>query len=156
MPAIGDPIMGKECKAYYNTGTHAIPVWVLIPKVKDLSIANAASEPDISVRGSKFKLSGQGLLDAGIEFGYLHVFGAETVRDALAASYFSNTIRQYAFMDTAIATAGARGLRAGMVCTQFARDEPLDGAAAYSVTLKPTYWESPVGTQVEPDWFVVP
>ncbi len=154
--AVGDTVLGKDCKAYYNTGTNAIPVWVLIPKVRDLNMQLSAGEADISSRVGKFKLAGQAQLEAAVEFGYLHVFGDETVRDALIASYISNTIREFAFMDALIATSKARGLRSFMASFGMPQEQNLDGAVLYTFTFKPTYKEEPAGTYIEPSWYTIP
>lgn len=154
--AVGDPVGGKDCKAYYNTGSYTTPTWVLIPKVRDLTVPLGAGEGDVSCRAGKFKLSAQALLEAGVEFGYLHVFGDETVRDALIASFISNTVREFAFMDALIATSKARGLRAFMCCLGMPQEQPLEGHVLFTFNFKPTYKEDPAGTYREPEWMVVP
>jgi hypothetical protein len=154
--AVGDVVAGRDCKAYYNTGTNATPTWVLMPKVRDLSVPFDPGDSDVSCRAGKFKLSAQALIESGVEFGYLHVFGDETVRDALIATVVSGTVREFAIMDALIATSKARGLRAFMVGFGMPHEQPLEGHMLYTFTFKPTYKEEPAGTYIEPSWYTIP
>ncbi len=112
MPIEKDYVIGKDCKAYRNTGTRAVPVWVELKRVQDVNVdgltKNKASVPD---RQAGWDLKGAGLKNAAISFSYLHKKGADADRDALIDSFLNDTDIEFAIMDGDISTPGNRGLR---------------------------------------------
>lgn len=150
------PVVGKDCKLYYNTGTHAAPTWVEMNKAQDVSASLNKGEADVSARYSGWKATKSALKELEITFGYLHVRGADTVFDMLLGSYTNDTAVQFLVLDGDVVLTGAQGPRA--YCEVFTLDlsQELEGGDKYDVTLKPTYKEDPVGTIRNPDWYEVP
>lgn len=152
-----DHVIGFDCILYYNSATHASPTWVAINQTMDVSVDISAGEVDITTRETVFKLTGMGLIDAAFNFGYLHTLGADTVFNALIAACrltSSPAPVQLAAMDQAIATSGAKGLRAFCVITGLPQSQNLEEGVKYDFTAKPTrHVES--SAVVAPDWYVV-
>ena len=44
--------LGMEAKLYRNTGTYALPTWVELTNVKDLTLNLEAGEADVTTRGN--------------------------------------------------------------------------------------------------------
>lgn len=145
---------GKHCKVYYNTGTHGSPTWVLMKRVKDLSVPQSKGEVDVSRRESKNKLTKGGLIDRGLEFGYQYKRGSDTVWTALRTSFENGTPIEFLVLDDLVTENGAKGLRAYMEVMEFPHDEPLEDGVVYNVVAKVTDYEEG-GSLVEPDWFLV-
>lgn len=144
-------VLGLDCKAYRNTGTHASPTWNLVDDVKDVTLNLEKGEADVTTRANSGWRARKGTLkDGTVEFTLLHnpdradsVTDFEAIRDA----WINNTAVEWAFMDGAIATAGSQGLRATMEVVNFSRGEQLENASEYNVKLVPT-----LAAQA-PDWF---
>ena len=86
---------GCASRAYYNTGTFAIPVWVEIPIAKDVTINIESSDLDSTTRGAScFKLSAQGLKTVSVDMQLLYQPGT-TSFDALRAAYFADTAQEF-------------------------------------------------------------
>ena len=148
------PVVGKDCKLYYNTGTHAVPVWVEVKHAINVSANLGKGEADASARYSGWKLTKGALKELEITFGYRHKQGADTVFDALLAAYLNDTAIEFAVMDAAISETGAQGPRAFCEVMSMNLSQELEGTSEYEVTIKPTFHEES-GTLVEPDWFEV-
>jgi hypothetical protein len=152
---MGEPAVGKDCKLYYNSGTHAAPVWVEIKEAIDLNVPLTKGRAEAASRKSGWKTFGAGLKEAGLEFGYLHEKGADTVFDVLLSSYISDVVKEFACMDQAIATSGAQGLRFFGQAFEMTQAQELEGAVQYNFVIAPTRKEES-GTLIEPDWYEVP
>ena len=61
--------LGMEAKLYRNTGTYALPTWVEMINVKDLTLNLEAGEADVTTRGNAgWKATIAALKDGSIEF----------------------------------------------------------------------------------------
>lgn len=150
----GSAVVGLDCYLYYNSATHATPTWVQIAQARDVRLALSAAEADVSSRECNFKLAMQGLKEFSLEFDYLHTLGADTVFDALLASFISGTAKEFFVSDQAAATTGAQGARFGGLVFSMDRNEAMDEGVTMSFTVKPTrFIES--GSLVVPDWYEV-
>jgi hypothetical protein len=145
---------GRSCKAYYNTGTHATPVWVEIARGQDFSIDPTAETAEAAMRGSKWKKSFPTHLGLAATFGYLKKDGADTVYNALVAAFTGQTAMEFAFMDAAIATTGSKGWRAFFLVTGVKDDQAMGNAQAYEFSLAHALAEE-TGTVVDPDFYTV-
>jgi hypothetical protein len=152
---MGEAVVGKDCKLYYNTGTHATPTWVEIKDAQDVSLPLEKGKAETSSRRSKWKYFGAGLIEAGIDFDYLHNKGADTVFDALLDSFVNSTVKEFAAMDQAIATSGAQGLRFFGQVFQLNPSQQLEEGTKHSLNIAPSRHEES-GALVEPDWYEVP
>lgn len=148
-------VVGRSAKLYYNSATHAVPTWVLIDQAIDVSVVLNKGKADVSCRASSYRKSGAGLKDVRIEFGYLHQNGADTVFDALLASYVSDTPKQLAAMDVAIATSGAQGMRAYMVAFDMSQGQEMEDGVKFNFVFEHVrFIES--SAVIDPDWYEVP
>lgn len=148
------PVVGKDCKLYYNTATHASPTWVEITKAINVSANLGKGEADASARYSGWKLTKGALKELEITFSYRHKQGADTVFDALQAAYIADTAIEFAVMDAAITESGAQGPRAFCEVSAMNLTQELEGSQEFEFTLKPTYKEES-SALVEPDWYEV-
>ena len=142
--------LGLECRLYRNTGTYATPTWNEIPNVKDLTLGVEKGEADVTTRGTGGWRATRGTLkDGNIEF-QMVADSADDDFTAIQTAFFGNTTIQFAAMDGSITTTGNTGLRAEMDVLKFSRNEELENAVMFDVSLRPTYSANP------PSWYVVP
>jgi len=142
--------LGMEAKLYRNTGTYALPTWVEMINVKDLTLNLEAGEADVTTRGNAgWKATIAALKDGSIEFEMVWDT-ADADFTAIQQAFFGNTDLEFAVMDGDVASTGSQGLRALMAITNFSRSEALEEAIGVSVTAKPTYSANP------PEWMTVP
>ena len=118
---------GKRWKLYYNTGTHAGPVWAEIVRARDIKMPRGKGAADGSRRESEYEIEESALKTTGLEFGYVYKKGTDTVRDALQDSYDNDTKLQFAVADGAIATAGTKYTKFWGEVMDFDVDAPLKG-----------------------------
>lgn len=154
MPLIEAPVVGKDCKLYINSGTHALPTWVEVKHAINVSANLGKGEADASARYSSWKLAKGALKELEISFGYRYKQGTDTVFDTLMGAYIADTPIELAVMDAAITEAGAQGPRA--FCEIFSANltQELENTSEYEFTAKPTYHEEEAAL-VEPDWYEV-
>ena len=146
--------VGRECKLYYNSATHATPTWVLVGRAVDVSMTGSKGEADQSSRSSSYKKTGAGLKDMTIEFGYRTKTGADTVWDIFTAMFFTDTTKQIFCANQLAATSGSEGLRAFCQCFGITDEQAMEDGQLSTITLKPTYAEES-SAEVDPDWYVV-
>jgi hypothetical protein len=133
-----DTSLGKDCKTYYNTGTHASPSWVLIGRISDETVTPGKSEIAVSGRDSPFDKTQGGQLTLDASFTYRAKKGTDAIHAMLLDSLLNSTAVQFAFMDGIIATSGNRGWRAFFEVFSMAESRGLGDAVAYSIDLKHT------------------
>lgn len=146
--------VGHECKAYYNSATHASPTWVEMKRAIDVSVDLSKGEAEASRRESSWKLTRGGLKELGVEFGYRWKPGGDTVFDALWSSFLNNGAVEMFIADGAAATAGTEGIRAFVEVMGMPYDQSLEETQVVNVSAKLTDWEE-ASALVEPDWYVV-
>lgn len=118
---------GKRWKLYYNSGTYAAPTWIHIGRARDIKMPRGKAAADGSRRECAYEIEESALKTTGLEFGYVYKPGADTVRDALAASYYSDTPIQFAVADGVIETVGTRYTKFYGEVMDFDVDAPLKG-----------------------------
>jgi hypothetical protein len=150
---------GSKQKLYMNpAGTYASPTWVLMAKVGDVDITMGKATSDVDTRETPNTKTVAGNKKLGITFNYFRVDShTDAVFNALAASYFDDTVLDMAAMEIAIATAGAKGIRGPFVVTKFDRKEAVNEATRYEVELAETdEYSSDGATAYFADEYVVP
>lgn len=142
--------LGLDCVLHRNTGNYASPTWNAIPNVKDLTLSLEKAEADVTTRASGgWRWTIGTLKDATLEFQMV----ADSTDDdftAIQTAFFANTAIEFAALDGSSATNGSQGLRATMDILKFSRNEELENAVMFDVTLKPTYAAN------APAWMTVP
>lgn len=135
---------GLEAKDYYNTGTHASPVWVEIARQKGSKLPRSKEEVSWKDRDSDYEKTRGGHLSLGISFTYRHVRGAaDTVRNALLDSLVNGTAIEIASFDAAITEANAVGIRQYVEVTKMDKNAETGAVVTYDVEAKHTeYYES--------------
>lgn len=153
---MGTTHTGCASKAYYNSGTEAVPTWVEIPMAQDATINAEASEIEATSRESGcFKLSASGLISVSADVSLLYQPGT-TAFDYLRAAFLAKTTVSVALMDGAIATSASEGLWFVGEVFAFPVEQPLDGVLVTAMTLKPTQNEAGTSSAlVLPTWNVI-
>lgn len=154
MTLVEAPVVGKDCKLYYNSGTHTSPTWVEVKKAINVSANLGKGEADVSSRATSWKLVKGALKELEISFTYRHKAGVDTVFDALLAAYMGDIAKEFAVMDSDITNAGAQGPRAFCEILSMNETQELENSVEYEFTLKPTYHEEN-NALIEPDWYEV-
>jgi len=138
--------LGMDAKLYRNTGTYALPVWVEVSNVKDVTLNLEKGEADVTTRANAGWRATVGTLkDASIEFQMVW----DTVDagfDAIRQAFFNNTPLEFAVMDGDITDPDSEGLRATFDVFNFTRNEALEEAILVDVSIKPTYADN------APEW----
>lgn len=130
--------LGLNAKLYRNTGSYGTPTWTEIEAVKDLSLADAMTEADVTARKhGGYRAMVAALREVGIEFDMPNIV-ADVDLLALRTAYNARSTIEFAVMDDAIATSGAHGVRFSGQIFQRNRDEKLEEAQMYAWTIKPT------------------
>lgn len=146
---------GLQTKLYYNSGTHAAPVWVEIARTKGEKLPRGKKEIAYEGRDSDFEKTKGGHMQLGLSFTYRHVRGAaDTVRDALLGSLVNGTPIEIMSIDAAITEVGAVGFRQYVEIMKMDKTAETSGIVEYEVEAKHTeYYES--AALVEPDDYEV-
>ena len=147
-------MVGGDSYAYYNSGSNAVPVWVLMGEIGDLRIPTLeVSVAEIKTRSSKGTKSLPANFSAKLEFDYLYE-AQETVFEYLRAWFFARTIKQVAIMDGVIATSGSEGLKIPVVLESFPINQENEGIVKVDVRMSPGYMVESSAV-IEPVWLVV-
>lgn len=143
--------LGKDAKAYRNTGTWGTPVWDEVPNVKEVTSDISAGEADASSRASGgWESTLPTLKAATVEFQMNYDLG-DADFTAIKNASLNGTVIDMWFLDGSSATSGNQGLRAEFSVIGFVRNEPLLEVMTVDVTLK----ASTVNGN-NPEWKVVP
>lgn len=121
----GGPGPGRECKAYYNTGSYASPTWTMISQIVDLDYDMPATWAANPARVSLWNFESKALQGLTVNFGYRRIQGiSDSVFTALDGYAVGTTKQELAIADGVIATTGTRYLRATFQFEK-GRSEPL-------------------------------
>lgn len=151
------PSTGHKMKLYRNTGTVAIPVFLEVGEVGDVSIPDLSRGlAELKRRANDFTKNLASLIQSiAVEFRLHHGLDA-TNFDAIRANFFSGAIEEWAIMNADITVSGNEGLRLPAIVEQFPFDQPLEDVAGHDIRLAVAYFEEPAGVEIDPSWFVVP
>lgn len=149
------PVIGHDCKAYYNSATAATPTWVEITQARDVAVPDFGNNAvAANSRASNNESFLPGLIKYGVTFTYLHTKGADTVRDVFTTMVTGRSTKQFAFMDGGIALVGARGVKMFAMMEKFSYSQGQEEAMSWDASLKPAYViES--AAKVEPTLLIV-
>ena len=144
----------KKKNFYRNTGTHAAPVWVVIPEVRDLDIPFSADSFEDSDRGSIFKMYDQGLIELGATYAMTFRVGNANCNHIRTEILTCGTT-EYLALYGEITVTGSAGFRFYAGTFKGDLKQPLADGQTVDVEHKPKYFEEG-GVQVVPTWFEVP
>jgi len=151
-----DSVLGKDCYLYYNTGTHATPVWVEIERAMDVDVTPfSKGKAEQKTRVSKFNFKRGTYIELGVAFGYdYEPGGSDTVFAALLDSFLNNTPIEFWAADGLAATVGTAGPR--MVCEVFEcpMGQKLEETGKFDIAAEITR-VTEGGELIEPDWYEV-
>jgi hypothetical protein len=150
-----EPIVGGDCKLYYNSGTVATPVWAEIAEIGDLSVADFSnSVAEVKTRASEWDAGLPARKKVAVEFSYLYKADT-TVWEYLRDMFLNRTIAEFAVADGAIATAGTEALRLAVFIENFPITQNLEEVSMVdTVRLAHAYMcESDV--RITPEWMEV-
>ena len=128
--------IGLDMDLYYNTGTHASPVWVLVPNVQDLKRGSSLSEAELNNRAMKIVQKEPGLEEYVFNWGMIKD-ETDTIYTAFRTAKDARTLMEFAFANAAIASSGTTYFRIECKFFGWDDDEPLTGGVVTSVTVKP-------------------
>lgn len=134
------PTVGLDCKAYYNSGTNASPTWVEITDAIDVSYEYGTTQVEVKSRASINLGHICGMIKHGATFTLLHTLGTNTVRAALLGIVSGRAPKQFAFMDQAIATTGAIGVKSYFNLESMNASQPLEEGMTWDLSLKPAHF----------------
>lgn len=141
---------GLDCKLYRNSATYAVPTWVEMKNVKDLTLNGETAEADVSARKSRFRLRARTLIDLGIDFDYLKDTDDLTNYQALRSAWLGSVDLEFAVADGDITTQGTEYLRFTGGVFKFTENQPLENGVGAAVTVKPT------PSAHDPEFVIVP
>jgi hypothetical protein len=155
MPMEKTHAVGKDCKLYYNTGTRAVPVWVLISKAINVALNLSKGEADAGSRETPWKLQKGALKELELTFSYRYLKGgADAVFEYLRDMFLNDTCIEFAVVDGDITTQGALGVK--IPCEVFGMNvaQELESTQEVEFTLKPAYKDE--SGYIPPLWFETP
>ncbi len=129
--------LGVNAKAYYNSGNYAVPTWVNIDLIRNLTSGVTFGEWNSSARGSLIKTQEAVLADISIQGDMLYQ-PSNTAWGALKTQFFAGTSKDMAFMDSTIGSNTANGIRGSMSIFDFSREEQLEEGLMNKLTFKPS------------------
>ena len=147
------PVIGKDCKLYYNSGTHFSPTWIEIERAINVSASITKNEADVSSRESDWQMVIGALKVLEITFNYRHIQGTDGTFAALRAAFMDNTPIQFLMLDAAQSEAGAEGILAFCEIMSMNPGQELEGSQEWEVTAKPTY-KRESGVLIKPMWYI--
>jgi hypothetical protein len=149
--AATSPRYGLDAKIYRNTGSYGTPSWTELTFVRDVTVAGAATEGDVSTRGSRLKVTAAVMLDYSIDVEMLKKdddTSYQALLDVFNHTSAGQTI-ELLIIDGAVSTTGNEGLRAHFSVVKFDDAQPLDGVQMVSATIKP----GPYASGQAPTWY---
>lgn len=135
--------LGRDCILYRNTASFGTPTFAAIATVNDPQETAQRPTAEIRGRGDDIVIEKPGARRSGYSFQSINVI-SDTGLLALRTAYLAGTTVLLWFADGAAATVGTTGLHAEFYVTQFARNEPDEGAVVFQIEVKPastTNWE---------------
>lgn len=145
------PLVGRECKLYYNAGTYSSPTWTEVTKAIDVDVEFSKSYGDVSARDSGWRKQKAALKELSMSFGYRYRQGvSDTVFDLLRNNAITDAVVELAVLDGASNVANNEGFRAYMDLA-FNETQPLeDGVMCEFSGVHAIYEDS--GTIRDPSW----
>lgn len=143
--------LGMNAKIYRNPSlwavgdanevTSAIGNLVVIGNCKDVTINLETGEADITTRDNDgWRATAGTLKDGSVDFESQFKY-PDTALAAIRDAWLNSTEIALVVLTGDISTEGHEGLAANFTVTNFSRNEPLEEAITYSVTLKPSSYQ---------------
>lgn len=139
--------LGRNGKAYRNTGSYASPSWSEMTNVRDVTLNLDTESADVATRAD-------GLWGADAVVKLTASVDLEMIWDptdaaftALLTAFLAASTIEFLILDGAVGTTGSQGLRATCNISKFSRPEPLNEAMKAMVGIKPTRATNP------PAWY---
>jgi hypothetical protein len=130
-------VLGKDSKAYRNTGTFGTPVWTEIPEVADLKDSSQAHKTAGRRRASGiFAQYAITEIDVAISFGIFWDL-ASTNFVALRTAFYAGTEQDMVILDGSITSGAHQGLRLSAAFTKFEDDQGLQSFDKVEVEIVP-------------------
>lgn len=145
--------VGNDMKLYHNTGTNASPVWVLIDIVGDVSVDINIGNAEVDLRVSSWLLGLPTKLSGGMNMALANHVG-NSVFATLRGYALARTIKQYASVNTLIATSGAQYFKSFCHFTAFPWNQPTQEVSNGDAQMAFSYAEES-SALVEPAWVIV-
>ncbi|MBX3444257.1 MAG: hypothetical protein KF774_17780 [Planctomyces sp.] len=144
--------MGFKCHIYRNTGTYGSPTWSLFDEVTEVTLNLEMGEADVTTRADNgFTTTEPSLQESSLEF-EIKADHANTNFVAIRNAFLQRTALDMQALDGLLATEGSQGLRARWKVFSFTRNETLEEAVTYSVTMRPCKDPNPpVWVEIEDD-----
>lgn len=152
MPLTEKPVIGKDCKLYYNSGTHFSPTFVEIERAINVSATVSKNEADVSSRESAWSLVMGAMKTLEITFNYRHIQGTDGTFAALRAAFFNGTAIQFLMLDAPRTETGAEGLLVFCEIMSMNPGQDLESSQEWEFTVKPTYHKEN-GVLIQPMWY---
>lgn len=130
--------LGRNAKAYLNTGTHGVPTWAEIPQVSDLTAAGAWDTAEASTRESAVKMAVKTLVDLSVSGKLKFVAGDTNQATIIEAFYNPATTIDVMILNGASNTNGTYGVRYDCQVTSKDEDQGLGVAIFDGFKLMPT------------------
>ena len=137
MAATTGAVYSWDCKAYYNSGTYASPTWNLLSNMGEVSPTDEFQDVDIPLRvNGGFSAGVPGFRN--IAFAWKMLFKLDdTAQAGLRTKARARTPTEFAFLDQAVATVGAVGIRGTFYMKKFNRAEEDGKPCMVEVEIKP-------------------
>lgn len=131
--------VGIDCEMSRNTGTIALPVFVPVENIRDVTKSQEWDKAEFKTRKRKHKRFRKTLLERALEFQMEH--NPDNVDDNANFVAFRDAFEDpagsliLAVLDGPSDEPGSQGLHGHFIVTKFERSEELEGAVLYDVNL---------------------
>ena len=151
-----DSVLGMDCPLVYNTGTHATPVWNVMPRAMDVEITPfGKGKAEQKIKGSKYNFKRGTFIELGVSFGYEYEpGGGDEDYPVLLDSMLNNTPIEIWVPDGPVGEVGSQGIRMVVEVFEFPLSHKLEEAATLQIAAEITRVKE-AGVVIEPDWYEV-
>lgn len=146
--------VGNDMKLYYNNGTDASPVWVVVPIVGDVTVPHAISNAEVDLRISDWITGLPAKHSGSIDFFLANDIGGG-VWGVLNTMAFARSIKQFASANAAIATSGTQYFKSYCHFTNFPWSQPTQEISSHDASLALSHYEHS-GNYITPSWNTTP
>lgn len=145
--------LGRDRKLYINTGTFAVPIFLLAGRIENVSLPRSYASSTHDFRESNHTKTVTGNVAHGLEFEYLERPDTATdpVLTALQTAADSGDATEFAVMRGDIGTSGVTGTRGFYVITDAPEEQATNDRVKHSFTLaEADHYESGEPIDVSP------
>ena len=142
--------VGNDLKLYYNSGTHASPVWVEVNMVGDVTVNISCNEAEVDLRVSNWLLNLPAKLSGSIDLTLANHPGG-TAFDYLRTMALARTTKQFASATGAMNTNDVEYFKAFAFFSAFPWGQATQDMSSHDASLSLAYHEES-NVLVEPSW----